>query len=134
MSANRPQPNAAGMYEIASVMDQELYLFSLNGTHLHTKHLITGDHLYNFSYSADGQLSAGVGRDGNAVHVRRDANGMPLWLVAPRGQVHWLTVSNSQVLKRVSAQGHDIAQLTYHGSTGLLATKSDENAWTTVYE
>uniref|UniRef100_A0A8B9K676 Teneurin transmembrane protein 1 n=1 Tax=Astyanax mexicanus TaxID=7994 RepID=A0A8B9K676_ASTMX len=134
MSANRPQPNAAGLFEIASVVDQELYMFSLNGTHLHTKHLITGDYLYNFSYSADGQLSAVVGRDGSAVHVRRDANGLPLWLVAPRGQVHWLTVSNSRVLKRISAQGHDIAQLTYHGSTGLLATKSDENAWTTVYE
>ncbi|XP_017559200.1 teneurin-1 [Pygocentrus nattereri] len=134
MSVNRPQPNVAGLYEIASIVDQELYLFSLNGTHLHTKHLITRDYLYNFSYSADGQLSAVVGRDGSAVHVRRDANGLPLWLVAPRGQVHWLTVSNSRVLKRVSAQGHDIAQLTYHGSTGLLATKSDENAWTTVYE
>ncbi|KAI4886913.1 hypothetical protein NFI96_030427, partial [Prochilodus magdalenae] len=134
MSINRPHPNPAGLFEIASVVDQELYLFSLNGTHLHTKHLITRDYLYNFSYSADGQLSAVVGRDGSIIHVRRDANGLPLWLVAPRGQVHWLTVSNSRVLKRVSAQGHDIAQLTYHGSTGLLATKSDENAWTTVYE
>ncbi|XP_026796322.3 teneurin-1 isoform X2 [Pangasianodon hypophthalmus] len=134
VSTNQPQLNAAGMYEIASVVDQEVYLFSHNGMHLHTKHLITGDFLYNFTYSPDQHLSAVVSRDGSAIHVRRDANGIPLWLVAPRGQVHWLTISNSRLLKRVSAQGHDIAQLTYHGNTGLLATKTDENGWTTVYE
>lgn len=134
VSTNQPQPNVAGLYEIASVVDQELYLFSHNGIHLHTKHLITGDFLYNFTYSANQHLSAVVSRDGSAIHVRRDANGIPLWLVAPSGQVHWLTISNSYMLKRVSTQGHDIAQLTYHGNTDLLATKTDENGWTTVYE
>ncbi|KAF7707190.1 teneurin-1-like isoform X3 [Silurus meridionalis] len=134
MSTNQPQLNEAEMYAIASVVDQELYLFSHNGTHLHTKHLITGDFLYNFTYSVNQHLSAVISRDGSAIHVRRDANGIPLWLVAPRGQVHWLTISNSHLLKRVSTQGHDIAQLTYHGNTGLLATKTDENGWTTVYE
>ncbi|XP_030621470.1 teneurin-1-like [Chanos chanos] len=134
VSPNRPQLSAAGTYEIASVVDQELYVFSANGTHLHTKNLITGDYMYNFTYTADGRLGAVIGRDGNAVHVRRDTNGTPLWLVAPGGQVYWLTVSNSHALKRVSAQGHDIAQLTYHGNSGLLATKSNENGWTTVYE
>lgn len=122
------------MYEIASVVDQELYLFTQNGTHLHTKHLITGDFLYNFTYSADWHLSAVVNRDGGAIHVHHDANGIPLWLMAPRGQVHSLTISNSHLLKRVSAQGHDISQLTYHGNTGLLPTKTDDNGWTTLYE
>uniref|UniRef100_A0A4W4DY40 Teneurin transmembrane protein 1 n=1 Tax=Electrophorus electricus TaxID=8005 RepID=A0A4W4DY40_ELEEL len=135
MSPNRPQPNAADLYEVASVADQELYLFGPNGTHLNTRNLITGDHVYNFSYGADGRLSGVLGRDaGGGVHVRRDAGGLPLWLVAPRGQVLWLAVSSSRVLKRVSAQGHDVAQLTYHSNSGLLATKSDENGWTTVYE
>ncbi|XP_076878792.1 teneurin-1-like isoform X2 [Brachyhypopomus gauderio] len=135
VTANRPQPNAAGLYEVASVADQEVYLFGPNGTHLHTRNLITGDRVYNFSYGADGRLSGVLGREGGGgLHVRRDAGGLPLWLVGPRGQVLWLAVSSGRVLKRVSAQGHDVAQLTYHGNSGLLATKSDENGWTTVYE
>ncbi|KAK3564428.1 hypothetical protein QTP86_020364 [Hemibagrus guttatus] len=134
ISTNRPQQTAAGMYEIISPVDQELYLFSHNGTHLHTKHLITGDFLYNFTYSADWHLKAVVSRDGSTFHVQCDSKGIPLWLVAPRGQVYWFTLSNSHFLKRVSAQGHGITQLTYHGNTGLLATKTDENGWVSVYE
>lgn len=134
LSPNRPHLNSASMYEIASSVDQELYLFSPNGTHLHTKNLITGDYIHNFTYSSDGHVSTVIGSNSNSVHVRRDANGVPLWLVVPGGQVYWLTISNNGALKRVSAQGHDLAQVTYHGNSGLLATKSNENGWTMVYE
>ncbi|XP_041112039.1 teneurin-1-like isoform X2 [Polyodon spathula] len=131
---NQPQLNRMHMYEIASAADQELYLFSTNGTHLHTLNLITGDYIYNFTYSGEQDLSTIISSNGNSVHIRRDANGVPLWLMVPGGQVYWLTISNNGALKRVSAQGHDLAQITYHGNSGLLATKSNENGWTTVYE
>uniref|UniRef100_A0A3B4ALP1 EGF-like domain-containing protein n=1 Tax=Periophthalmus magnuspinnatus TaxID=409849 RepID=A0A3B4ALP1_9GOBI len=134
VSLNQPQPSAAGLVEISSPLDQELYLFSQNGSHLYTKHLITGHFLYNFTYGTDGQLSVAVSRDGQGLQVRRDAHGVPLWLALPGGQVYWLSLSNSGTLRKVSAQGHDIAHISYHGNTGLLATKSDENSWTTVYE
>ncbi|XP_046872433.1 teneurin-1-like isoform X2 [Hypomesus transpacificus] len=134
VSPNQPQPSPAGLLEISSPLDQELYLFSQNGSHLSTKHLITGHFLYNFSYSADSFLSGVLGRDGRGLQVRRDARGVPLWLALPGGQVYWLSLSNSGMLRKVSAQSHDIAHLTYHGNTGLLATKSNENSWTTVYE
>ncbi|XP_072573657.1 teneurin-1-like isoform X1 [Paramormyrops kingsleyae] len=134
LSPNRPHLNSASMFEIASSVDQELYLFSPNGTHLHTKNLITGDYIHNFTYSSDGHVSTVIGSNSNSIHVRRDANGVPLWLVVPGGQVYWLTISNNGALKRVSAQGHDLAQVTYHGNSGLLATKSNENGWTMVYE
>uniref|UniRef100_A0A7N6B9M1 Teneurin transmembrane protein 1 n=1 Tax=Anabas testudineus TaxID=64144 RepID=A0A7N6B9M1_ANATE len=134
VSPNQPQPSPAGLVEISSPLDQELYLFSQNGSHMYTKHLITGHFLYNFSYGTDGQLSAVTCRNGHGLQVRRDAHGVPLWLALPGGQVYWLSLSNSGTLRKVSAQGHDIAHITYHGNTGLLATKSDENSWTTVYE
>uniref|UniRef100_A0A8D3EBD1 Teneurin transmembrane protein 1 n=1 Tax=Scophthalmus maximus TaxID=52904 RepID=A0A8D3EBD1_SCOMX len=134
VSPNQPQPGPAGLVEISSPLDQELYLFSQNGSHMFTKHLITGHYLYNFSYGTDGQLSGLTCRNGHGLQVRRDAHGVPLWLALPGGQVYWLSLSNSGTLRKVSAQGHDIAHITYHGNTGLLATKSDENSWTTVYE
>ncbi|KAL2077775.1 hypothetical protein ACEWY4_027279 [Coilia grayii] len=152
VSPNRPRPiTPAGLYEVPSLADKELYVFSANGTHLHTRHLITGDFLFNFTYdSAEGRLSAVVASNGQAVQVRREGGGgggggsggtgstgaAPLWLAVPGGQVFWLSISvaGGRALKRVSAQGHDVAHLSYHGGTGLLATKSNENGWTTVYE
>lgn len=133
ISTNWPQPTAAGMYEIISPVDQEVYLFSHNGTHLHTKHLITGEFLYNFTYLADWHLSAVVSRDGNTFHVQHDSKGIPLWLVAPGGQVYWLTISNSHFLKRASAQDsrHHPNHLSWQHR---LAPKTDENEWATVYE
>lgn len=79
-------------------------------------------------------MSRVAGRDGQTLQVRRDARGMPLWLALPGGQVYWLSLSNGGTLRKVSAQGHDVAHIAYHGNSGLLATKSDENGWTTVYE
>ncbi|XP_030066133.1 teneurin-1 [Microcaecilia unicolor] len=134
VSRNKPHLNAMNIYEIACPADQELYQFSTNGTHLHTLNLITRDYIYNFTYSGDGDISAVINSNGNSVHVRRDADGTPLWLIVPTGQVYWLTISSNGVLKRISAQGYNLALMTYHGNTGLLATKSNENGWTTVYE
>ncbi|XP_006885118.1 PREDICTED: teneurin-1 isoform X3 [Elephantulus edwardii] len=134
ISRNQARLNDMNLYEIASPADQELYQFTVNGTHLHTLNLITRDYVYNFTYNAEGDLGAITSSNGNSVHIRRDAGGMPLWLVVPGGQVYWLTISSNGVLKRVSAQGYNLALMTYPGSTGLLATKSNENGWTTVYE
>ncbi|XP_005995616.1 teneurin-1 [Latimeria chalumnae] len=134
VSRNKPILNAMNLYKIASPADEELYQFSTNGTHLHTLNLVTGDYIYNLTYSGDGDINTITSSNGNSVHIRRDVSGMPLWLVVPGGQVYWLTISNNGVLKRVSAQGHDLALMTYHGNTGLLATISSENGWTTVYE
>nr|XP_034341071.1 teneurin-1 isoform X3 [Arvicanthis niloticus] len=134
ISKNQAHLNDMNLYEIASPADQELYQFTINGTHLHTMNLITRDYVYNFTYNAEGDLGAITSSNGNSVHIRRDAGGMPLWLVVPGGQVYWLTISSNGVLKRVSAQGYNLALMTYPGNTGLLATKSNENGWTTVYE
>ncbi len=49
--ANHPQLTPEGLYELTSVADQELYLFSPNGTHLFTCSLVTGDYLLNFTYT-----------------------------------------------------------------------------------
>lgn len=122
------------IYEIASPADQELYQFTSNGTHLHTLSLITRDYMYNFTYNGEGELGTITNSNGNSVHIRRDASGLPLWLVMPGGQVYWLTISSNGILKRVYAQGYNLALMTYPGNTGLLATKSNEYGWTTVYE
>ncbi|XP_053129531.1 teneurin-1 isoform X11 [Hemicordylus capensis] len=134
VSRNKAHLNDMNIYEIASPADQELYQFTSNGTHLHTLNLITRDYMYNFTYNGEGELGTVTNSNGNSVHIRRDASGLPLWLVMPGGQVYWLTISSNGILKRVYAQGYNLALMTYPGTTGLLATKSNEYGWTTVYE
>ncbi|KAM3827511.1 teneurin-1 [Vipera latastei] len=134
VSQNKPHLNDANIYEIASPADQELYQFTNNGTHLRTLNLITRDFLYNFTYNGEGELGTITSNNGHSVHIRRDASGLPLWMVMPGGQVYWLTISSNGILKRVYAQGYNLALMTYPGTTGLLATKSNEYGWTTVYE
>uniref|UniRef100_A0A8C2U922 Teneurin-1 n=1 Tax=Coturnix japonica TaxID=93934 RepID=A0A8C2U922_COTJA len=134
VSRNKAHLSETNMYEIASPADQELYQFTINGTHLHTLNLITRDYIYNFTYTGEGDVATITSSNGNSVHIRRDTSGLPLWVVVPGGQVYWLTISSNGVLKRVYAQGYNLALMTYPGNTGLLATKSDENGWTTVYE
>ncbi|XP_053702801.1 teneurin-4 isoform X2 [Synchiropus splendidus] len=131
---NKPYLNPLSMYEVSSPIDDELYLFDSNGSHIFTQSLTTGDHLYNLTYTGAGDLASIADKNKNVVTIRRDSTGMPLWLMAPDGQTFWFTMGTNSALKTVAAQGQELAVMTYHGSSGLLATKTDENGWTTFFE
>uniref|UniRef100_A0A3Q2G126 Teneurin transmembrane protein 3 n=1 Tax=Cyprinodon variegatus TaxID=28743 RepID=A0A3Q2G126_CYPVA len=126
----RNQPS----YEVASPASQELYVFDSNGTHQFTMSLITGDFKYNFSYSNEEDVTAVTDSSGNTLRIRRDTNRMPVRVVAPDNQVIWLTIGTNGGLKSLTAQGQELVLFTYHGNSGLLATKSIQIGWTTFYD
>uniref|UniRef100_A0A8C9TBX2 Teneurin-3 n=1 Tax=Scleropages formosus TaxID=113540 RepID=A0A8C9TBX2_SCLFO len=134
ISRNQPPLNSMNFYEVASPTDQELYVFDVNGTHQYTMSLITGDYLYNFSYSNENDVTAVTDSNGNTLRIRRDPSRMPVRIVSPDNQVIWLTVGTNGGLKTLTAQGQELVHFTYHGSSGLLATKSTEIGWTTFYD
>ncbi|XP_037109860.1 teneurin-3 isoform X5 [Syngnathus acus] len=121
-------------YEVASPASQELYVFDLNGTHQFTLSLVTGDYKYNFSYSNEEDLTAVTDSSGNTLRIRRDTNRMPVRVVAPDNQVIWLTIGTNGGLKSLTAQGQELVLFSYHGNSGLLATKSIQIGWTTFYD
>ncbi|TKS80689.1 Teneurin-4 [Collichthys lucidus] len=131
---NKPYLNPLSMYEVSSPINDELYLFDSNGSHIFTQSLTTGDHLYNLTYTGSGDLSTITDKNKNTVIIRRDTTGLPLWLMVPDGQTFWFTIGTNNALKTVGAQGQELAVMTYHGSSGLLATKTNENGWTTFFE
>ncbi|XP_077578270.1 teneurin-4 isoform X3 [Stigmatopora nigra] len=131
---NKAYLSPLSMYEVSSPINDELYLFDANGSHIFTQSLTTGDHLYNLTYTGAGDLSTITDKNKNVVTVRRDSAGMPLWIMAPDGQTFWFTMGTNSALKSVAAQGQVLAVMTYHGSSGLLATKTNENGWTTFFE
>ena len=49
-------------------------------------------------------------------------------------QVIWLTIGTNGGLKSLTAQGQELVLFSYHGNSGLLATKSIQIGWTTFYE
>lgn len=124
----------ANTFEVASPDAQEVYVFDTNGTHQHTANLMTGDFKYTFSYSTENDVTAMTDNNGNTLRIRRDPNRMPVRIVAPDNQVIWLTMGTNGGLKTLMAQGQELVLLTYHGNTGLLATKTSEIGWTTFYE
>ncbi|KAM9470208.1 teneurin-2 isoform 2-T2 [Clarias gariepinus] len=136
---NRPGPNAVGQYEVASPREQELYVFSEEGLHLHTISLVSGMSLYNFSYTLEGELAAVVDNCNNTVLVRREGGGLGgastvrLHLL-PDNKVLNLGLDIGGSLRSISTADQEIVQLSYKGSTGLLASKADETGWTTFYE
>ncbi|KAJ8271772.1 hypothetical protein COCON_G00106310 [Conger conger] len=131
---NKPPLNSAGLYEVASPAAQELYVFDVNGTHQYTMSLVTGDYKYNFSYSNENDITAVTDSSGNTLRIRRDPNRMPVRIVSPDNQVIWLTIGTNGGLKSLTAQGQELVLFTYHGSSGLLATKSIQIGWTTFFD
>uniref|UniRef100_A0A672I6I5 Teneurin transmembrane protein 3 n=1 Tax=Salarias fasciatus TaxID=181472 RepID=A0A672I6I5_SALFA len=130
----RNQPPTGGSYEVASPASQELYVFDTNGTHQFTMSLVTGDYKYNFSYSNEEDVTAVTDSSGNTLRIRRDTNRMPVRVVAPDNQVIWLTIGTNGGLKTLTAQGQELVLFSYHGNSGLLATKSIQIGWTTFYD
>ncbi|XP_058252848.1 teneurin-2 isoform X5 [Hemibagrus wyckioides] len=137
--ANRPGPNPVGQYEVASPREQELYVFSEEGLHLQTISLVSGMSLYNFSYTPEGELAAVVDNCNNTVLVHREGGGLGgastvrLQLL-PDNKVLTLGLDIEGNLRSISTADQEIVQLSYSGSTGLLASKADETGWTTFYE
>uniref|UniRef100_A0A8C9DD73 Teneurin-2 n=1 Tax=Prolemur simus TaxID=1328070 RepID=A0A8C9DD73_PROSS len=134
VSKNKPVLNAFNQYEAASPGEQELYVFNADGIHQYTVSLVTGEYLYNFTYSADNDITELIDNNGNSLKIRRDSSGMPRHLLMPDNQIITLTVGTNGGLKVVSTQNLEIGLMTYDGNTGLLATKSDETGWTTFYD
>ncbi|XP_029437000.1 teneurin-3 isoform X1 [Rhinatrema bivittatum] len=134
VSKNKPLLTSMNFYEVASPTDEELYIFDINGTHQYTVSLVTGEYLYNFSYSNDNDITAVTDSNGNTLRIRRDPNRMPVRIVSPDNQVIWLTIGTNGCLKSMTAQGEELVLFTYHGNSGLLATKSDETGWTTFFD
>ncbi|XP_076993714.1 teneurin-2 isoform X6 [Tamandua tetradactyla] len=134
VSKNKPVLNAFNQYEAASPGEQELYVFNADGIHQYTVSLVTGEYLYNFTYSADNDVTELIDNNGNSLKIRRDSSGTPRHLLMPDNQIITLTVSTSGGLKVVSTQSLELSLMTYDGNSGLLATKSDETGWTTFYD
>src|SRR6185295_13078039 len=80
----------------------QLYVFNEVGRHLRTLHALTGATLHTFSYDASGRLASIVDGAGNTVTIARAADGKPLSITAPRGQVTQLQTDANGYLTSIA--------------------------------
>ncbi|XP_064422810.1 teneurin-2 isoform X2 [Latimeria chalumnae] len=134
VNTNKPILNPVNQYEVASPGEQELYIFNVDGIHQYTLSLVTGERLYNFTYTTDNDLSEVTDSNGNTLKIRRDASGTPRHLLMPDNQIVTVNIGANGGLKVVSTQNQEVALMSYNGDSGLLATKTDETGWTIFYD
>jgi|GEM_PF-3091661 len=99
-----------------------LYQFDPKGRHLRTLNALTGAVMLRFEYNAQGQLTAQIDGDGDALGITRTASAVRL--TAPDGQVTEIVLNPDGFASSVATLATDQQwQLRYNApNTGLLAS------------
>ncbi len=87
---------------IPSEDGQYLYEFSEAGLHLRTVHALTGATIHGFHYDDQNRLIAVEDRDQNMIRIHRGADGAPIAVKAPFGQLTALSVDDNGYLERLT--------------------------------
>jgi RHS repeat-associated protein len=123
---SRPFPRTAdGMLAIPSKDGREVYRFNGAGRHVSTLDGESGVAIWRFGYDDDGALSTVTDAADRVTHIERNANGIPIAIVAPGGQrtALELELDAQDRLKRVVEPGGADTQLGYDALR--LATLTD---------
>ncbi len=122
----------AGGYLIAYDSDNQVHEFAADGTHLQTRHTLTGATLYRFTTNA-GKLAFITDAYGNVTTIQRDSNGRPTAIVAPFGQVTRITTDANGYLAQVINPAGGTIKL-QSGAAGLLTSFTRTNGVSSSFD
>ncbi|XP_074650354.1 teneurin-m-like [Tubulanus polymorphus] len=131
-----PKQNAMRQYEVLSPETQELYIFNRYGQHLYSKNIITGQYMYNFTYSVNsfyGKLTSVRGAGNNQITIIRDYTTFAKEIRSPNGLICNLKMDNLARLVRFMNPDNFTVSFTYVQNTGLLETKHTSSGLTYFY-
>ncbi|MBK1717696.1 RHS repeat-associated core domain-containing protein, partial [Thiocystis violacea] len=97
----------------------EIYRFDSTGRHRETRSTLTGAVLYQFAYTASGQLAAITDANRNVTTIERDATNTPRAILGPFGQRTTLTVDPNGYLASVTNPAGEAYRIAYTAD-GLL--------------
>jgi len=131
-SSSSSSASSGVMYEINSPETQEVYVFNRFGQHVATRSLVTGRNLYTFGYNvntSNGKLSTVTDSAGNKIFLLRDYSNQVTSVENTRGSGGGgkcrLRMSRARLLQEFSAPDGRNVTFDYHGSTGLLKSRTD---------
>lgn len=116
---------------VVSKDGSEVYRFNNEGRHLATLGR-NGEPRLQFAYDAKGQLASITDADGNRTTIERDAEGLPLAIVAPGGQRTEIVVDPNGFLFSLS-NGAGETRAYDHSATGLLLSYVDPRGMRHTY-
>ena len=103
-----------------NISDNSLeYQFSQKGQHIATKALGTNVTLEQFTYDANGHLTAITDQFNQTTQIIRDERGYPSQIIAPNGQITNLTVDENGDLAEVSYEDGSKYQFSYYAGSLL---------------
>jgi RHS repeat-associated protein len=121
---------------VGSSHGHKLYVFNTVGQHIETLDALTGQPIYTFQYSSDGLLTSLTDAEGRVTTIQRDAQGNPISITAPHGQITQLstqTVGGALHLSSVTNPAGDTWKMGYDSTTGVLTSFTDPNGNTEQY-
>ncbi|MEM7706890.1 MAG: RHS repeat-associated core domain-containing protein [Pseudomonadota bacterium] len=129
----RAGSGTSGDIVVADRDTPQIYQFDRQGRHLATLNVLTGETLYRFTYTEDGQLASVTDTFGLETTIERDAEGHPTTVVAPFGQRTSLTVDTEGYLASIAnAAGN--TQRIESDSLGLITRFTNANGHVTDYQ
>lgn len=121
---------------VGSSDGRKLYVFNPGGQHLETLDAVTGSPIYTFQYAPTGLLTSLTDAEGRVTTIQRDAQGNPVSMTAPDGQITLLatqTVDGSVHLAAVKDPAGDAWTMGYDPTSGLLTSYTDPRGNTDQY-
>lgn len=132
-----PVPDKQGQYEVIHPQTQEMYVFNRHGHHIATKSIVTGDFIYNFSYTVNSYYANVVkvtDNSGSFLTIRRDYKHEAKELVPPGGQKCKFQMNSLGQLQVFTGADNSTTWFTYISNTGLLDSKENSQGQKFVYE
>lgn len=126
-----------GQFNIISPDTNEAYVFSRFGLHLNTYDLISGNTLYNFSYTGNaayGKLSSIMYQNNNQLNMKRDFYGRVDSIQTPNGKSLKFKLNNLDLIRTIQSSDGKYYNFTYLANTGLLISQNNFEGVNTKFE
>ncbi|XP_006815600.1 teneurin-3-like [Saccoglossus kowalevskii] len=134
VSPNMPQPRHGKQYDVESPIRQEMYVFNNDGKHIMTRDVVTDEIELNFTYTDNNELKNIIATAGGIFKINRDINGIATSFTSPDNDRYEVIMNSDGYLQSVlTTSGKIMSTFSYHGDSGLLATRKDGNILTKVY-
>ncbi|KAK0414638.1 hypothetical protein QR680_011539 [Steinernema hermaphroditum] len=124
-------------FKINSPHTNEIFIFNRNGMHVSTQSLLSGQHIYNFSYNIDtslGRLTKITGIGGFALHINR-VNDTDQYLETSTGSRTGLRLHTfHETLERISFPDRGFVHFDYLAGQLLRSKTIDSRSWLFDYD
>ncbi len=130
---SRTGPGISDEFAVSDRDAPQIYRFDRQGRHLSTLNALTGETLFRFSYTDDGQLASVTDSFDRQTTIERDSEGHPTTIVAPFGQRTVLTVDSEGYLASIANAAGNTQRIEYD-SSGLMTRFTNANGHVTDYE